>query len=690
MKTSTTCIYAFGSFQVYTAEGCLKKDGAIVRITPKAFSTLEALLEQAGSVISKETLLARVWPETFVEEGVLAQNIATVRKVLDANSTGNSYIETVPKRGYRFTAEVSTIPLNGNSQNQVAIPDNGHLPSLDTQVQKSPAEASSSVLTEPSNPSNLPTVSSTGNINLRRRKSDLVPPLEVRTRSDRLPRSLIVLTLTTALLIAGFYAMERRTSGSNTIPRKTVFLVVLPTENYTPDPADTYLSAGVTEQLVSDLGDFSQNQLNIITYPVGLLGKNVPGTGKEIRKQLHADYILYSDLISADDVALVKSRLVNANTDKTVWTSQYQPRSSEIRATSHEVAIAVAKDAGTEVNKIPALGSSHDTQNEQAFREYLQGRYYFNIRSQDGLNQAINHFQRSIVLDPSYGAAYAGIADSNNLLVFYGWSPYREGVSKAMEAAQTALRLDPLSSEAHAAMAYAQFFWKHNWTGASQHFKEAIRLDPESTQARHWYGLFLVATGDDQEARTQIAFARKLNPYSRSVLIGSAYIGFLSHDYDEAIAECDQVLSLYGEVMPAYTVRGLALEQKGQLPEALADFERALKLQGHNSATNLAYKAHAYAMMGRRSDAEKVIAQIRASAKESQYENPVGLAATYAALGDSQTANQWLAKAIDDGDVDVVWLRADPRFTSLQNDPSFQQLVNPIFLTGFLQDARVH
>ncbi len=341
----------------------------------------------------------------------------------------------------------------------------------------------------------------------------------------------------------------------------------MPTGNFTPDPNDNYLSAGVSEQLVRDLGELSPNLLKIISYPDGLKGQYAPETRAEIRRQLGADYILFSDLMVVDDVTQVKSRLVDSTTNATLWSSQYHPRASEIRMASRGVAVAVARNSGGDVNAIPEFKVSGEAQNEQAFREYLQGRYYFTMRSRDGLSQAVSHFERAADLDPSYAAAYAGLADSNNLLVFYGWSPYREGVIKAMTAAQTALELDPHSPEGHAAMAYAQFFWKHDWDGASENFKEAMRLDPESVQVRHWYGLYLVATGDYPSARRQIDFARKLNPYSRSLLIGSAYINFLGHDYDAAIAECDEVITLHGDVMPAYTVRGLSLSKKGTYQE---------------------------------------------------------------------------------------------------------------------------
>ena len=210
-------------------------------------------------------------------------------------------------------------------------------------------------------------------------------------------------------------------------------------------------------------------------------------------------------------------------------------------------------------------------------------------------------FQRAADLDPSYAEAYAGIADSNNLLVFYGWSPYREGVNRAMTAAQTALGLDPRSPEAHAAMAYAQFFWKHDWDGASGILRTQFNLIQSRSRlvigmGCTWWPPVIIPQG----ARTQIGLARRLNPYSRSLLIGSAYINFLGHDYDSSIAECNQVLTLYGDVMSAYTVRGLSLEQEGDFPEALVSFQKASQLQGGTSATNLAYLAHVHALMGHR------------------------------------------------------------------------------------------
>jgi tetratricopeptide (TPR) repeat protein len=350
--------------------------------------------------------------------------------------------------------------------------------------------------------------------------------------------------------------------------------------------------------------------------------------------------------------------------------------------------VAVASANGSDINDIPPARLARQTGNEHAFQEYLQGRYFFNMRSREGLQRAVTHFQRAFQLDPSYAEAQAGLADCYNLMVFYGWISDQEGVAKAMSAAQTALHLNEDSSEAHSAYAYSLFFWKHDWIEADHHFRQAIRLDPDSVQARHWYAMLLVASGHTEEAQAQMATARSIAPLSRSVLIGSAYIDYFSHDYTKSIEECNQVLSMHGDLMPAYAVRGLSFEQTGRPLEALTDFEKALKLQGGSSPTYLAYIGHADAMLGRRAEAQQIIRRLKTQGG-SGYDSPVNIAAIYLQLGVSYEADNWLARAVENNDLNVIWLRADPRFSRLQPDPSFQQLTAMVFLGATPQETLI-
>ena len=394
------------------------------------------LIKQPGSVVSKKKLLSRVWPGTFVKESVLAQNIATLRKALDTVNEGSSYIETIPKRGYRFTAEVTLVT---DSENQSPAASHATNRSLLTASQPVTNTQQVGRDIKPSNE-----IESTSwalpSFERRKRVATLPTPPQRQFLRSRATRLTIMGVLVAALLGADFRATERSSSDSSRLQQKAALLVVMPTGNYTPDPNNNYLSAGVTEQLVANLGELSPHHLKIMSYPDRSKWQHGPETREEIRKQLGTDYILFSDLIAVDDVTQVRSQLVDPTNNVTLWSSEYHPRASEIRVTSREVAVAIAKDSGCYVNDIPERKVSGEAHKEQAFREYLQGRYYFNMSSHDGLIQAVSYSQRASNPDLSYAAASAGLAHSNNLLVFYGWSPYRKGVTKAW------LRRRPLSN----------------------------------------------------------------------------------------------------------------------------------------------------------------------------------------------------------------------------------------------------
>ncbi len=629
--------YAFGPFRLHSSEDLLERNGNLIRLTPKAAATLLLLVKRSGHIVTKEEFLQEVWLDTFVEEGILYQNIATLRRVLGESPDSGAYIETIPKRGYRFRATVKIVESD-------SLPEN--LPILNPGVE-------------------LPFVA-----------SDSTAAQSPTKKLGWVNWGLIFLLLI-ALAAGSFYFWHTYRSGKQFVGTPVATLAVLPVQNLTGHPEDDYLCVGVSDELITQLRQVSASHLLVIAYSSVWTLKVQAQSNEKVQEILGADYLLESKLVWIVDEVTVQSQLIRARDKKVLWSGVYLPDIVGLLNTRQQVSAALSSDMRVKFEAPASLRAGAMTTNQDAYRSYLKGRYYWNARTRKDLEQAVLQFNAALASDPTYARAYAGLADCYNLMVYYGWIPGPEGIPRANAASHKALELDDQLAEAHAALGYSDFFWNHDWQDAGLEFQKAIQLDPAYIPAHQWFALYLVANNRSQGAIEHIQIALRLDPLSNGVRAGAGYVYYFSRQYGNAIEQCDLILSADPDFMIAHAVRGLALEQKGSPEDAVKEFERAVQLQGGVSPIYFGYLAHAEISAGRNEEGRRILDRLERVARHD-YAGPVNLAAIYVALGQNSEAVRWLRSAIDNGDGAIVWLRVDPRFDALRNDSQFQQMLRSL------------
>ena len=322
--------------------------------------------------------------------------------------------------------------------------------------------------------------------------------------------------------------------------------------------------------------------------------------------------------------------------------------------------------------------SKRYTENVEAYRDYLKGRYYCNKMHPDALQKSVVCFQQAIQKDPRYSLAYAGLADAHNLFAFFGLRRAKEVMPLAKEAALKALELDDTLAEAHAALASIRKVYDWDWPAAEQGYKWALELSPNYAAAHHGYADHLAATGKTQEAMREIVKAQELDTLSLVYSMEIAWNWFMAGEYERALKQSLTTLEMEPLFTPAQHTLGLACEQMGRYEEAVAALQKALTGSGGNPVP-LAALAHVYAVAGPRCEATKKLDELQ-QLSQAAYVPPYWMALVSAGLGENDAAFEWLERAYDDRDVWLVWLKREPRFDVLRSDPRFEHLLRRIGL----------
>ncbi|MBI3644893.1 MAG: winged helix-turn-helix domain-containing protein [Acidobacteriales bacterium] len=584
-------------------------------LTPKAFQTLLVLVENQGRLVEKDELLKKVWPDTFVEEATLAQNVFTLRKQLGDDRSDAQYIETVPKRGYRFVAPVRLI---GTAQ--PALPET----------------------TEPG---------------LYRRGSVWIAAA----------------VLGATLAVGGFY-LARRIDR----PRHRAMLAVLPVQNLTGTNDRAYLTDGLTEEIITQLGAMDPSRLGVIARTSSMAYKDTNKTVDQISHELKVDYILEASLRESGTRTRVTAQLIDAGDQGRIWSQDYDAPSGDIVAVEDEIGRAVATQVHLELQ--PQARQRLDRrrgENPESHDLYLQARYYWNTRTRDGLDKGLNLFYRAAEKDPTNARAFAGVADSYNMMMFYGYSPGAGTLLQAKAAAQKAIELDDSLAEGHAALAYMDFMWLWEWPAAEKEFRRALELNQNYVSAHQWFALYLSAMGRDAEALEQVNAARALDPLSLIVRAAAGMTAYHARKYDEAIAECKSALAVNPDFAPAHTVLGHAYVQKRMFPEASAEYQKVLSLSGGTVPAYLADLGYLYGVSGKPADAMAVLTKLHDLRRQLPFVGFTTEALVYAGLNHKEMAIAYLEKAGEQNDANLIWARSDPRWQMISSDPRLSALLPP-------------
>jgi DNA-binding winged helix-turn-helix (wHTH) protein/TolB-like protein/Flp pilus assembly protein TadD len=648
--------YEFGRFRLDAAERVLLRDSEFVPLTPKVFDILLALVERGGRIVEKDELMKRVWPDTFVEEGNLTQNVSVLRKALGESSGGPQFIETIPRRGYRFVGTVREARdgQTGQSFTSVAVTDESSAqqraiiePSMHASASLEPVKVDRSAF---ENGDTGPTSRSVSRV-----------PIGLLGFKNHAFMLTVAAAVLAALVAAVYFTGRGKAGDSSDSPIESI--AVLP---FADDAADTdaqYLNDKIAESLINSLSKLPK--LRVVPRSVVANYKGKEFDPRKVGRDLNVRAVVTGRVHRHGDTISIQADLIDVENVAQIWGQLYDRKLSDILLVQEDISRDIFENLRLKLNV-------EEKKKLEAYRLYLKGRNAWNKRTEEGLQQGIDYFQQVIEMDPSYAPAYAGLADCYNMLVVYGVRQPKDGFPKAKDAAIKALEIDETLAEAHTSLAFIKFRWDWNRVETEREFQEAIKLKPSYAPAHQWYSSYLVALERFDEAIAEAKRTQELEPLS---FIASSHLGwilYLSGQNDRAIEQCTKILDLDPNSFPAMRYRGLAYEQKGMYTEAIADFQKGVKLSG--SPLMLALLGHAYAVSGKKTEAQQVLGELR-ELQGRRYVSPYTVAAIYAGLGDKDQAFKWLEKAYDERDIWLMNLKVDPVFNRLRSDRRFPDLL---------------
>jgi len=479
-----------------------------------------------------------------------------------------------------------------------------------------------------------------------------------------------------ALFFVGRYTAGSKATGASGNELSSKSIAVLPFDNLSRDPDNAYFCEGVQDEILTRLAKVAD--LKVISRTSTQRFKSVPSDLRDIAKQLGVMNILEGSVQKANDQVRVNVQLINAMNDAHLWAEIYDRKLTDIFATESDIAKTIAetlqaKLTGSEITAI----SKKPTANPEAYELYLKGRFFWNKRTGADLRKAIDYFNQAIAKDPNYAVAYSGLADSYLLLPPYGAAAPKDSIPQAKAAVKKALELDDTLAEAHASSGRIVSGFDFDSTKAIAEFERALQLNPNYATAHHWFGAGpLLALGRFNESIVEAKRSIELDPLS---MINNADFGndyYYARRYDEAITQLRKTIEIEPRFYLAHYYLAQALQLKGQLPEAIAEYRKAVELDDDPFA--LALLGQAYARLGQRDEANKVLVRLNEEAK-SRYVAAYGIGAVFLGMGDKNRAMDELERAYRENDGnDIYNIRVDPLLDDLRGNPRFETLCEKI------------
>ena len=501
--------------------------------------------------------------------------------------------------------------------------------------------------------------------------------------SEKIPqwsaRKFASLIVTVAILAAGLLCYQiirsKRPTASRNAAVSEKSIAVLPFENASGNVNAEYLAEGISEALINSLTEVQQ--LRVTARATAAHYKHIDP--RRAGRELQVTAVLTGRVRQVQDDLSVQVDLVDAATGTQLWGAGYDRKISDLVAVKQAIAREVTEKLKLKlsVDEEQRL-VKRDTTNAEAYQFYLQGRYFWNKRTQGGLTKGIEYFRQAVDTDPNYALAYVGLADSYNFLGAFGIAllPPGEAMPKAKSAAIRALEIDDSLAEAHASLAFVKLYYDWDWSGAEKTFQRAIELNPNYAPAHQWYSHLLMARDKTSESISEAKRATEIDPLSLPTGMNLAWQYHWSRQYDVSIERQRKLLEMEPNFEQARWGLGLAYEGKGMIKEATTEFEKAIALSGGNPVY-VASLGHAYAIGGNKVEAMRVRAELE---EQSRYVSPYWMATLYVGLGDKDQAFAWLEKAYEERSGGLIWLGVDPRLDSLRSDPRFSDLVRRIGL----------
>jgi DNA-binding winged helix-turn-helix (wHTH) protein/TolB-like protein/Tfp pilus assembly protein PilF len=617
MDTHSRHLYEFGPFTVDPVERLLLREGQPIPLKAKVFDVLLVLITKSGHLVEKSELMSALWPDTFVEESNLTVSVSLLRKALGDDGVEHKYIQTVSGRGYRFLGEVRKL---GEPKDELSAPP--------------------------------------------RHRGPLSSALYA-----------ICLILIALMIAVVIMARSRKPSGVQT---EIHSLAVLPFQFLGSDNAQGYLSLGIADAIITRLGSTGQ----IPVRPTSAVGQyvNSPADPVAIGRQQKVDAILTGHLKALSDRTRVTVQLVRVADGVLLWAGTFEESPDQMFALEDDVAERI-------VQLMPLRLSSEErvrlarpsTENSKAYQLYLEGRYFRNKRTTEGLQRSIEDFHQATTQDGQFALAYAGLADSYILLGARGLEPSRRAFEDARTAVLRSLQLDNSLAEAHASLGMIYFYYEWNWSEAEQEFRTAIDLNPNYAVAYDRHALFLAAMARPEESFVEVRHAHELDPLSLDINTVVGRIFYLSRRYDQSIDAYRKVIDLDPYYARAYTRLGMTYAVKGAFTDAIREFGESERLAGADPYLD-GLLGYARARSGNTVKAREVLEQL---IRRSRRENvpAYSMALVYIGLGERDKALEWLDKAFQDRSTYLVYAKIDPLLDPVRSDPRFAALLHRMGLS---------
>ncbi len=669
--------YEFGPYRLDPVKRTLFRTGVPISLGSRAFDTLVMLLEHAGQTVTKEALIEHVWGDTVVEENNLTQCISGLRKAMGEDRNERRFIVTVSGRGYRFVAEVKKLP-----QEQAGTDNSPESPGRAEDPAQFPAAVTPgfSSLTDHENGGDAGRTESS-------RPTPGEAPTGVAQKGNgpaswQNRKKVLVLAAAVVLIGVSLWGLLKKRSRphaarlhASLIPtgHRRAMLAVLPFDNLTGDRHQVYFSDGITQEIITQLGGLDPHHLGIIAWTSVARYRDRPEGTRQIAAELGAEYILEGSVRRSNQFALVSTQLIRASDRTELWASDYERPLREASALQDDVAEGARQAIARRLGPIPASAASASgdrSSNPAAFRAYLRGLHFFNRRDVPDLEKGVTNFQAAIHDDPSYAAAYAGLADCYTLMALDG-NPGALG-DKAKAAAQKSVALDESLSAGHTALAGADALFDWDWSDAGSEFQRALALNFNDELAHHWYAvLYLAPLGRKQEAIAEMERVRRQDPVSLIVNTDLGWTYYISGRYQDALAQYKKTLNLDPNFVPIHFRLAELYFHEGDYADwmrELAD-DLTLSLRSNDAAEG----ERAYRIGGYRGALQAELARLRpAGQRDEGFLRKSALDDVM--LGRNDDAILFLAKLCSNHDPGLIYLKVDPQFATLRSDGRFQAM----------------
>jgi TolB-like protein/DNA-binding winged helix-turn-helix (wHTH) protein len=652
--TAQRRIARFGVFEADFDTRQLTKSGFRIRLQDQPFQLLALLLDRQGAVVTREELKERLWPgNTFVEfDNGLNTAIKKLRTALSDSADNPRFVETVPRIGYRFVAPVAVSKLPWASAVEQGVPVRAGVESPESLISPLASPATTA-------------------------KAEFPHSNVARAPRRRLPLFAAV-ALAVVLLSAGFAIKMRSKSAASARRTSSIqAIAVLPLLNVSADSNQEYFADGMTDEIITDLAKLAGPKVISRTSIMQYKGtrKRIP----EIARELQVGAVLEGSVERSGDRMRVRVQLIEASTDQHLWAEVYDRQLRDVLLLEAELARDIAGQIELRLTPQQQQDFAHNrTLNPQAFQDYLQGRHYWAMRTNESLTTAIDYFNRAVQEDPSDARSYAGLAQCYIVLPMLTKVSQAEAFPKARDAAAQALALDDSLADAHLSIAEVRLYQDWDFAGAEREFKKALDLNPNYSTGHQWYGEFLSLMARHEEAIRELQTALALDPLSAVVHLQFGNSLEEARRHERALDQYRESLRLDPQFYAPFEAVSWIYRRQGKFVESIPPLRTACQLFAKPYLTRLVDELPgAYSTGGKAGYLQQAIKV------HGQYVRPLYyLARDYADLGDRQAALAALNRSYENRDTELLWLLVDPEMDPLRSDPRFQELTKKV---GFLQ-----